>query len=81
MLSLTGNNATITDNSATSVNAMRDSVHHILYSVVNSRTGENLETKTPGWVTVLMIVDVIAVAALALWEFFAVKKYLKEKTK
>ena len=79
MLSLTGNNATITDTSATSVLAMRDSVHHILYSVVNSRTGDHLETKTPAWVTTLTIIDVIAFAALALWEFLAIRKYLKAK--
>ena len=79
MLSLTGNNATITDASASSVKAMRDSVHHILYSVVNSRTGDNLDTKTPGWVNNLIIIDVIVVVALLAIEFLAIRKFLKAK--
>lgn len=79
MLSLTGNNATITDTSATSVQAMRDSVHHILYSVVNSRTGDHLSTATPAWVIILIVIDVIIAALLILWEVLAIRKYFKAR--
>lgn len=67
--------------SATSVQAMRTSAKHILYTTVNSRAyeAENLNPGTPGWQLAAYGIDaVLAVAVIAL-EIVIFKKYKQIK--
>lgn len=67
--------------SATSVQAMRTSAKHILYTTVNSRAyeAENLNPGTPGWQLAAYGIDaVLAVAVIAL-EIVIFKKYKQLK--
>ena len=63
--------------------AMRTAAKNILYVTVNSRayTDENYAkaTATPMWRTILIVVDVIAVIALAAIEFAVFRSYKKKK--
>ena len=71
----------ITDKSATSVIAMRNASHNILYTTVNSWAYENGEPKTPTpiWQIATWIVDgVISVLVIAL-EAIAVRRYLARR--
>ncbi|KAA8824422.1 beta-glucosidase [Bifidobacterium reuteri] len=71
----------ITDKSATSVIAMRNASHNILYTTVNSWAYENGEPKTPTpiWQIATWIVDgVIGVLVIAL-EAIAVRRYLARR--
>ena len=66
--------------SATSVQAMRTSAKHILYTTVNSRAyeAENLNPGTPGWQLAAYGIDaVLAVAVIAL-EIVIFKKYKQQ---
>ena len=65
--------------SATSVIAMRNASHDILYTTVNSRAyaEENLNPGTPVWKTIMYVVDAVVVILLLLWLVRAIKKYKK----
>jgi len=52
---------------------------NVLYTVVNSNSREVVGYSMPIWQMCLYGVDVIALAALAVWGFFAVKGALKKK--
>ena len=67
--------------SATSVLAMRRASHNLLYTVVNSRaySAENLNQKTPTWVIIAVIIDLLIAAVVVLAEFKALKNYRKGK--
>ena len=68
----------ITDKSATSVKAMRQASHNILYTAANSWMYENGEPEvdTPMWKTAMYVVwGVTAVLVIGL-EFLAVKRFL-----
>ncbi len=69
--------------SATSVIAMRNACHNILYTTVNSRAyaDENLNPAPPIWQTILTVVDVVIVVAALGLGYLAVKKYLQETKK
>ncbi len=75
----TGTNRLADKTSATSVIAMRQASKNILYTVVNSRAyeEENLNPGMPAWQILMIVVDVIVVALLAVWEVMAVKKFKK----
>lgn len=75
----TGTNRLTDKTSATSVIAMRQASKNILYTVVNSRAyaEENLNPGMPAWQILMIVVDVIVVALLAVWEVMAVKKFKK----
>ena len=71
----------ITDKSATSVKAMRQAVHNILYTAANSWQYANGEPKvaTPIWKTAMYVAwGVVAVLVIGL-EFLTVKRYLSRK--
>ncbi|PST45812.1 beta-glucosidase [Bifidobacterium callitrichos] len=71
----------ITDKSATSVKAMRQASHNILYTAANSWMYENGEpdVATPMWKTAMYAVwGVTAVLVIGL-EFLAVKRYLARR--
>ncbi|KFI52191.1 glycoside hydrolase family 3 N-terminal domain-containing protein [Bifidobacterium callitrichos] len=81
MLATTENTNHITDKSATSVKAMRQASHNILYTAANSWMYENGEPKvaTPMWKTAMYAVwGVTAVLVIGL-EFLAVKRFLARR--
>ena len=67
--------------SATSVIAMRNSCHDILYTTVNSRAyaEENLNPGMAFWKVIMITVDVIVVLLAILLAFLAIRKYRKQK--
>ena len=71
----------ITDKSATSVKAMRQAAHNILYTAANSWQYANGEPKvaTPIWKTAMYVAwGVTAVLVIGL-EIVAIKRYLNRK--
>ena len=71
----------ITDKSATSVKAMRQAAHNILYTAANSWQYANGEPKVaiPIWKTAMYVVwGVVAVLVIGL-EFLTIKRYLSRK--
>ena len=71
----------ITDKSATSVKAMRQAAHNILYTAANSWQDANGEPKvaTPIWKTAMYVAwGVVAVLVIGL-EIVAIKRYLNRK--
>ena len=71
----------ITDKSATSVKAMRQAAHNILYTAANSWQYANGEPKvaTPIWKTDMYVAwGVVAVLVIGL-EFLTIKRYLSRK--
>lgn len=81
MLGTAGNEAIMTDLSATSVIAMRESMKNSLYTIVNSGVYKDYVPGTiPGWIMTFYIIDAILLAAFILMEFFLVKSFLKKKT-
>ena len=66
--------------SATSVKAMRQASHNILYTVVNSRAyASDVDETTPAWIIAIRVADgIVAVILLALC-VLAVRQYLKKK--
>ena len=65
--------------SATGVLAMRNAVHNILYTVVNSRAydADELQTGLMSWQIALIAADVVLAAAAVALEVVLIKKYLK----
>ena len=73
--------ATVTDTtSPTAVLAMRESSHHILYTVVNSRAyAGNTAYSMELWKKILIGVDVVLALLLILAEVCAIRKYRRKK--
>ena len=81
MLATTKITNRITDKSATSVKAMRQAAHNILYTAANSWQYANGEPKvaTPIWKTAMYVAwGVVAVLVIGL-EFLTIKRYLSRK--
>lgn len=82
MLGTVGNEAIMTDLSATSVIAMRRATKNVLYTIVNSNAySEYTSVRMYPWMKVVYGVDVIIVLALLGMEIITIKKYKKEKNK
>ncbi|SDH36850.1 glycoside hydrolase family 3 protein [Marvinbryantia formatexigens] len=80
MLGTSGNEAIMTDLSATSVIAMREATKNIFYVVVNSNAYEEyVPGAIPSWMQIVYIVDAILAALLILAEVFLIRGYLKKK--
>lgn len=80
MLGTAGNEAIMTDLSATSVKAMRQAAKNIFYTTVNSSAYENyVPGSIPGWLQTVYIVDCVLAVVLIAAEFLAVHSYLKKK--
>ena len=78
----TGSNYVNKTDSAATVQHMRDAVHGILYTTVNSRAyePENLDTGLLMYQIVLIIADVVLAVLLILYEVFRVRRvYAKRK--
>lgn len=80
MLGTAGNEAIMTDLSATSVNAMRQAVKNIFYTTVNSSAYENYVPGTiPAWLQIVYAVDAVIAVILIVGEVFIIRGYLKKK--
>lgn len=82
MLSPMGSeDATVTDQtSATSVKAMRNSCHNILYTVVNSRAYYgNIKAEMVLWKRIMLSVDLAAAALLIVMEILIFRRFRKNK--
>lgn len=84
MLGTAGNDAILTDQtSATSVLAMRNACHNILYTVANSRAYSPevyMEaTAMPAWQVTVFVVDGVLAAILIVLEALTLRGYLKKK--
>jgi len=66
--------------SATSVIAMRNACHNILYTVVNSRAYDeaNLHPGLPGWQKIMIVADVVAAIVIVGLAVLSIKKYRKD---
>jgi beta-glucosidase len=67
------------ESNAEDVVILRQAVKNILYTVANSNS-VNVEIvgyKTEWWMTTLIVVDCVVPVALAVWGFFAVRKFIK----
>ena len=66
------------DESASTVIALRNAAHHILYALSNS-DAVDVHTGLPVWVYKFIAVDSIIVILLAIWEVFTIREYLAKK--
>lgn len=80
MLGTAGNDAIMTDLSATSVIAMRQAAKNIFYVVVNSSAYEEyVEDAVPSWMQTMYIVDAVLAGLLILAEIFLIRRFLLQK--
>ena len=80
MLGTAGNDAIMTDLSATSVIAMRNAVKNIFYVTVNSAAyDEYTPGVVPDWMRIMFTVDGVLAAVLVVVEVLTVRGYLKKK--
>lgn len=80
MLGTAGNEAIMTDLSATSVIAMRQAVKNIFYTTVNSSAYENYVPGTiPNWLKIVYGADLAAAVLLAGLEILVIRGYLKKR--
>lgn len=80
MLGTAGNEAIMTDLSATSVIAMRQAVKNIFYTTVNSSAYENyVPGTTPTWLQMVYGIDAALAAILIIGEVLVIRGYLKKK--
>ena len=82
MLGTAGNEAIMTDLSATSVIAMRNAVKNILYTTVNSSAYENYVPGTiPEWLQTIYVVDAVLAILWVLAEIAVILLYRRDKKK
>lgn len=80
MLATAGNDAIMSDLSATSVKAMRQSTKNIFYTVVNSRAYENYVLGViPTWVKIIYVVDAALALGFIAIEILLIRGYVKKK--
>lgn len=80
MLGTAGNDAIMTDLSATSVLAMRQASKNIMYTVVNSSTYMDFDpNQIPSWIMTFYIVDGILAVLLILAEILLVRSYRRKR--
>ena len=80
MLGTAGNDAIMSDLSATSVIAMRQAVKNIFYVVVNSSAYENyVPGAIPSWMQLMYIIDAVVAVILVLGEVLVIRSFLKRR--
>lgn len=80
MLGTAGNEAIMTDLSATSVSAMRDAVKNIFYTTVNSQAYEDyVPGEIPAWMRTMYLADGVLAVLIILAEALAVRSHGKRK--
>ncbi len=69
------------DSSAQDVTILRTAAKNILYTVANSNSiqMEILGYRTEWWITAIIVIDCVVPVALAVWGFFAIRRYIKNK--
>ena len=83
MLATTETTNHVTDHSATSVKAMREAAHHILYTAANSwryADGEPADPM-PVWKVAMIVVDAVLGVLLAVLEIIAIKRFVDRRKK
>ena len=81
MLSATGTGgATVTDTSATATIALRNACHNILYGLAQTNMID-WEVTTPGWVKLVIGIDIAAAVLVVAAEALLVTNWRKNKTK
>lgn len=79
MLGVAGNEAIMTDLSATSVIAMRTAVKNAVYTIVNSGVYENyVPGKTPRWMVMSYAVDAVLLLVLIMAEIALIRSYRRK---
>lgn len=75
----TATNHVVDQKSATGVQAMRNAVHNILYTVVNSRAydANNMQTGLMSWQIAAIVIDVILAAVVVALEVVLIKRFRK----
>lgn len=75
----TETNHVVDQKSATGVQAMRNAVHNILYTVVNSRAydADNIQTGLMTWQIAAIVIDVILAAIVVALEAVLIKRFRK----
>ena len=82
MLGTAGNDAIMTDLSATSVIAMRQAAKNIFYTTVNSSAYENYQPgEIPGWLKLVYGIDAGIAVLLLAGEILIIRNYRKKKNK
>ncbi len=80
MLGTAGNEAIMTDLSATSVIAMRQAVKNIFYTTVNSVAYESYVPGTiPAWLQMVYGIDLAIAAVIVLGEILVIRSYMKKR--
>lgn len=80
MLGTAGNEAIMTDLSATSVTAMRQAVKNIFYVTVNSAAYEEYTPGTiPSWMLILYITDAVIAVLVLLTEILMIRSFIKKR--
>ena len=80
MLGVAGNEAIMTDLSATSVKAMREAAKNIFYVTVNSNAYEEyVPGSIPDWMQLMYIADAVIAVLLILAEVVLIRGYIKKK--
>lgn len=80
MLGTAGNEAIMTDLSATSVQAMRQAVKNIFYVTVNSKAYEEYEPgEIPSWMRIMYMIDAVLAVLVILAEVWMIRSYLKKR--
>jgi beta-glucosidase len=71
------------ESSSEDVYIMRQCAKNILYTVVNSNAmnTEIIGYKMPVWEIIMIVVDVVVIAGIGVWGFFAIKGYINGKKK
>lgn len=60
---------------------LRQAAKNVLYTVANSNAmnGEIIGYRMPVWQIVLIVVDCLVIAGIAVWGFFAIRSAYKKK--
>lgn len=79
MLGTAGNDAIMTDLSATSVIAMRQALKNVFYVIVNSAAYENyVPGSIPSWMQTMYVIDAILAVLIILAEFMVYRGYCRK---
>lgn len=67
--------------SAQDVTILRTAAKNILYTVANSNSiqVEILGYQTEWWITMIIVIDCVVPAALAVWGFFAIRRFIRKR--
>ena len=67
--------------SAADMTVLRQCVKNVCYAVVNSNAMNKVVVgyKLPLWEVIMIVIDAVIIAGLAVWGFFAIRKYIRQK--